>query len=36
MDIVYSLNKIPICLTEERWFHIVGNHDDLAEFYYEK
>lgn len=33
MDIAYSLNDIPIRLTEERWFHIVENHDDLAGYY---
>lgn len=33
MDIVYSINKVPIRLTEERWFHIVENHDDLAGYY---
>ena len=25
-----SKNGIPIRLTEERWFHIVENHDELA------
>jgi hypothetical protein len=25
-----SKNGVPIRLTEERWFHIVENHDDLA------
>jgi hypothetical protein len=33
MEIVYSVNKVPIRLTEERWFHIVENHDDLAGYY---
>ena len=33
MDIAYSINKIPIRLTEKRWFHIVENHDDLAGYY---
>lgn len=33
MDIIYSINKVPIRLTEERWFHIVENHDDLAGYY---
>jgi len=33
VDIAYSLNDIPIRLTEERWFHIVENHDDLAGYY---
>ena len=30
MDIVSSKNGVPIRLTEERWFHIIENHDDLA------
>ena len=33
MDIVYSIDGIPIRLTAERWFHIVENHDDLAGHY---
>ena len=33
MDIAFSLNTVPIRLTEERWFHIVENHDDLAGYY---
>ena len=35
MDIVYSVNSIPIRLTYERWYHIVENHDDLASYYHE-
>jgi|SRR5512145_1482295 hypothetical protein len=30
MDSAISHNGVPIRLTEERWFHIVENHDDLA------
>lgn len=30
MQIVYSRNNVPVRLTEERWFHIVENHDELA------
>lgn len=30
MNKVLSRNKVPIRLTEERWFHIVENHNDLA------
>ena len=30
MDIVISKAGVPVRLTEERWFHIVENHDDLA------
>lgn len=33
MDRVISRNGVPIRLTEERWFHIVENHDDLAGHY---
>jgi hypothetical protein len=30
VDIVYSVNGVPIRMTSERWFHIVENHDYLA------
>ncbi|WP_456478271.1 hypothetical protein [Geoglobus ahangari] len=30
IGIAVSKNRIPIRLTEERWFHIVENHDELA------
>ncbi len=30
MDIVISKGGVPIRLTEERWAHIVENHDELA------
>lgn len=30
MQIAYSVNGVPIRLTDERWGHIVNNHDDLA------
>lgn len=33
MEVVNSKNNVPIRLTEERWFHIVENHDDLAGYY---
>lgn len=33
MEIVKSINNIPIRLTDERWVHIVENHDDLAGYY---
>jgi hypothetical protein len=33
VDIVQSINGVPIRLTDERWVHIVENHDDLAGFY---
>ena len=29
MDIAYSVAHVPIRLTDERWQHIVTNHDDL-------
>ena len=33
MDVAFSRNGVPIRITEERWFHIVENHDDLAGYY---
>ena len=30
MDIVISTNGVPIRITDERWVHIIENHDDLA------
>lgn len=33
MDVVFSIEGVPIRLTAERWFHIVETHDDLAGFY---
>ena len=33
METVRSKNDIPIRLTEERWLHIVENHDDVAGYY---
>jgi hypothetical protein len=33
MDLVTSKNGVSIRLTEERWFHITENHDDLAGHY---
>ena len=30
MNTVYSKNNVLIRLTEERWFHVVENHDELA------
>jgi hypothetical protein len=35
MEIVCSVNGVPIRLTYERWYHIVENHDDLASYFYE-
>ena len=34
-NIVYSINNIPIRLTDERWTHIVENHEDIAGYYYD-
>lgn len=34
-DITYSVFNIPICLTDERWTHIVENHDDMAGYYFD-
>jgi len=33
LEIVKSINNVPIRLTDERWIHIVENHDDLAGYY---
>jgi len=33
MDVVLSVEGVPIRLTTERWFHIVENHDDIAGHY---
>lgn len=33
LDRAISRNGVPIRLTEERWLHIVENHDDLAGYY---
>jgi hypothetical protein len=30
MDAAISKNGVPIRLTEERWFHIVETHDEMA------
>jgi hypothetical protein len=33
METVNSINGVPIRLTEERWIHIVENHDDMAGYF---
>lgn len=33
MEKVTSINSVPIRLTDERWVHIIENHDDLAGYY---
>lgn len=35
MEVVYSVNGVPIRLTYERWYHIVENHDELASYFHE-
>lgn len=30
MDVAISKNGVPIRLTEERWFHIIETHDEMA------
>ena len=32
-SVVDSVNNIPVRLTDERWMHIVENHNDLAGYY---
>jgi hypothetical protein len=34
-NIAYSVNNIPIRLTDERWTHIVESHDDMAGYYFD-
>jgi hypothetical protein len=33
MDVAISKSGVPIRLTDQRWFHIVENHDDVAGYY---
>jgi hypothetical protein len=33
VDTTHSIDGVPIRLTEERWFHIVENHDEVAGYY---
>ena len=33
MDVASSKNGVPIRLTDERWLHIVENHDDVAGYH---
>ncbi len=35
MEIVHSVNGVPIRLTYERWYHIIENHDDLASHFFD-
>ena len=35
MITVNSIHNIPIRLTNERWMHIVKNHDEMAGYYYD-
>ena len=35
MEIAYSVIRVPIRLTYERWYHITENHDDLASHFHE-
>jgi hypothetical protein len=35
MNIAWSVNGVPVRLTDERWRHIVENHDEIAGHYYE-
>jgi hypothetical protein len=30
MDIAISKTGVPVRLSDERWYHIVENHDDVA------
>lgn len=33
MEVAYSINSVPIRLTEERWDHIVSNKPYMASYY---
>jgi len=33
MDVAYSINRVPIRLTDERWSHIVNARDELVDYY---
>jgi len=33
MEIVRSVYNVPIRMSDERWVHIIENHDDLAGYY---
>jgi hypothetical protein len=33
MDVVYSINRVPIRLTDERWNHIINARDELVGYY---
>lgn len=35
MDYALTINNIPVRLTQERWQHIVENHNDMAGYYYD-
>jgi hypothetical protein len=35
INIAYSINNVPIRLTDERWMHIVENHDEMAGYYFD-
>ncbi len=35
LETVYSLNNVPVRLTEERWEHIVGAHPYMTRYYEE-
>jgi hypothetical protein len=35
LNIAYSIKKVPIRLTYERWYHIIENHDDLASYFFD-
>ena len=35
MEVVRSKSNVPIRLSQERWFHIVEEHSELAGYYFE-
>ena len=35
MNIAYSVNKVSVRLTYERWYHIIENHEELASYFFD-
>jgi len=35
MDFIYSVNKIQIRISKERWFHVTEGHPEMAGLFYD-
>ncbi|NOY50622.1 MAG: hypothetical protein GXO88_08690 [Chlorobi bacterium] len=35
MDFAISINKVPVRMTTERWYHITLGHPELSVYYYD-